>query len=518
MINNSKKSTSPSSDKPKIRVGETYAKDLALSSLQCPSPPPILNNNITTGKNVSSNSINDIIHGEICGESCDKANNSDGSENGGENVAKSTVPAGGVLLRSRAAATAVVAAVAAATARDKIRDGQSSIQSPTVVYNERNFSNSSLSSQSQDLNLQHQQHLKSPDIHAHFYVEDTIRHGGNAGLRSRSNSNTTVDSNLQKMRDIDELVLNSPAKSVSPSSAHANGNSDSLPTTNIIKKENNSNIDPRLPQDDGKLHILFGACGSMGISKIKLIIKKLEEIYGDKVSIQVILTPAAENFIPKEVKSEVLQNIIIWRDAEEWKLWKTRTDPVLHIELRRWADILIIAPLTANTLAKIALGLCDNLLTNVIRAWNTAYPILLAPSMASYAYNSPATKRHLKTINEEMKWIEVLKPVEKIIGSYGDIGMGGMMDYNEIVDKIVHKLGGYPEEDDEDDEEAKGGDDDDDDDEDDDDEDDDDEEEDDTVLDDDDDDEHEDEKERERQNNIQSKEEIANKMSSIQLS
>ena len=146
---------------------------------------------------------------------------------------------------------------------------------------------------------------------------------------------------------------------------------------------------------------------------------------------------------------------------------------MVHIELRRWADILVIAPLSANTLGKIALGLCDNLLTSVVRAWNTQYPFLIAPAMVSYAYNHPATRAHLKVIREEMKWIEVLKPVEKVVGSYGDIGMGGMMDWNEIVNKIVLKLGGYPEEDDDDDDDdddnaISDGDDDDDDDDDDD--------------------------------------------------
>ena len=95
------------------------------------------------------------------------------------------------------------------------------------------------------------------------------------------------------------------------------------------------------------------------------------------------------------------------------------------------------------------MGLCDNLLTNVVRAWNTSFPILLAPAMVSYSYNAITTKRQLKLIAEEMPWIEILKPVEKVVGSYGDIGMGGMMDWNEVVNKIVMKLGGYPEEEEE---------------------------------------------------------------------
>ncbi|ODV93794.1 hypothetical protein PACTADRAFT_20517, partial [Pachysolen tannophilus NRRL Y-2460] len=185
--------------------------------------------------------------------------------------------------------------------------------------------------------------------------------------------------------------------------------------------------------DDNKFHVLFGICGSVSTKKTRLIINKLEEIFGRKISIQLILTSAAEHFVSR---GEFPTNVQIWRDKDEWSTWGARSDPVLHIELRRWADILIIAPLTANTLSKIALGLCDNLLTNVVRAWNTQYPILLAPSMVSYAYNSPTTKRHLKAIKEEMKWIEILKPTEKVVGSYGDIGMGGMMDWNEIVNTV----------------------------------------------------------------------------------
>lgn len=213
------------------------------------------------------------------------------------------------------------------------------------------------------------------------------------------------------------------------------------------------------------MHILLGATGSVLTGKLRQIILKLEQIYGkDKVSIQLILTKAAEIFVSR---GEIPSNVRIWRDSDEWNTWRSRTDPVVHIELRRWADILVIAPLTANTLGKIALGLCDNLLTNVVRAWNTQYPILIAPAMQSYAYNHPATRRHLTEIKENMKWIEVLRPVEKVVGSYGDIGMGGMMDWNEIVNRIVMKLGGYPDVDDDDDDD-KGGDNDDDDDDDDD--------------------------------------------------
>lgn len=66
-----------------------------------------------------------------------------------------------------------------------------------------------------------------------------------------------------------------------------------------------------------------------------------------------------------------------FQDEEEWRQWKVVGDPVLHIELRRWADVLLLAPLSANTLAKVSNGLCDNLLTCVVRAWDFAKPLLV---------------------------------------------------------------------------------------------------------------------------------------------
>lgn len=210
---------------------------------------------------------------------------------------------------------------------------------------------------------------------------------------------------------------------------------------------------PRIPQDDGKIHILVGVTGSLHVSCVRQIIVKLQHIYGDRVAIQVVLTKAAAKILQRH---EFPPKVVVWHDEDEWDTWKSRSDPVVHIELRRWADVLVVAPLSANTLGKIALGLCDNLLTNIIRAWNTQYPILIAPALVSYAYAHPATKWHLKTINEEMKWIEILRPTEKVAGSEGRIGMGGMMAWNEIVEKIVQKLGGYPEDEDDEDEDREG--------------------------------------------------------------
>jgi phosphopantothenoylcysteine decarboxylase len=92
----------------------------------------------------------------------------------------------------------------------------------------------------------------------------------------------------------------------------------------------------------------------------------------------------------------------VFRDADEWPgTGYSRGDEVLHIEFRNWADILIVAPLDANTLAKFALGTSDNFLTCVFRAWDFSKPVILAPAMNTLMWESPVTLRHLRQLLED---------------------------------------------------------------------------------------------------------------------
>ena len=80
---------------------------------------------------------------------------------------------------------------------------------------------------------------------------------------------------------------------------------------------------------------------------------------------------------------------VLFRDRDEWPGdGYRRGDPVLHIEFRNWADLLVVAPLDANTLAKFALGLCDNFLTCLFRAWDFSRPVILAPAMNTLMWQS----------------------------------------------------------------------------------------------------------------------------------
>jgi phosphopantothenoylcysteine decarboxylase len=146
----------------------------------------------------------------------------------------------------------------------------------------------------------------------------------------------------------------------------------------------------------------------------------------------------------------------VYLDSDEWptgRLFEVG-EPVLHIELRKWAELLLIAPLDANTLAKLSLGLCDNLLTCVYRAWDSSRPVVLAPAMNTLMWEHPATVRHLRQLLEDHGpgelppsptpdavcdaiegWcdrLHVIKPQSKRLAC-GVVGMGGMAEVPRIV-------------------------------------------------------------------------------------
>ena len=83
----------------------------------------------------------------------------------------------------------------------------------------------------------------------------------------------------------------------------------------------------------------------------------------------------------------------IWfEDKDEWESWSKRSDPVLHVELRKVSAVLLVAPLSANTMGKFANGLADNLLTNVFRAWDIkTESCIVAPAMDPFTYQHPIT-------------------------------------------------------------------------------------------------------------------------------
>ncbi|XP_041978851.1 phosphopantothenoylcysteine decarboxylase isoform X2 [Aricia agestis] len=143
-----------------------------------------------------------------------------------------------------------------------------------------------------------------------------------------------------------------------------------------------------------------------------------------------MVTEHAKHFI------EDFDKLHAHEDSTEWSAWQKRGDPVVHIELGKWADLLVIAPLDANTLAKISQGICDNLVTSTVRAWDLKKPLLFCPAMNTRMWEHPITSQQIAALKE---WgYEEIAPISKTL-MCGDTGVGAMAEVSTIVGKIKAK-------------------------------------------------------------------------------
>jgi phosphopantothenoylcysteine decarboxylase len=206
-------------------------------------------------------------------------------------------------------------------------------------------------------------------------------------------------------------------------------------------------------------NILLGVTGSVAAVKTPLLYKTLHR---PGHTVKVVATQASLYFFDA---AQIPRDSLVL-DEDEWpgrsdgRRWQ-REDEVLHIQLRRWAEILLIAPLDANTLAKLANGLADNCLTCVWRAWEPARPVVLAPAMNTLMWQHPATGRHLRQIaadmgamlprelalDEMLDWINahcqrlrIIAPEDRRLAC-GDVGIGAMATVETIAEQIQTILG-----------------------------------------------------------------------------
>ena len=175
-------------------------------------------------------------------------------------------------------------------------------------------------------------------------------------------------------------------------------------------------------------HILLGVTGSIAAYKAADLASKLTQA-GARVD--VMLTAGAEKF----VAPLTFQSVTGSRAYTDSDLWGGEAH-VLHVGLAHTADALVIAPCTANTLAKLAHGLADNLLT--ITALANRAPLVLAPAMDGGMYDAPATQANLKTLLE--RGATIIGPAEGHLAS-GLSGRGRMSEPTEILGHLRFILG-----------------------------------------------------------------------------
>lgn len=170
------------------------------------------------------------------------------------------------------------------------------------------------------------------------------------------------------------------------------------------------------------MNVLLGVTGSVAA----VLTPKLVDILSKNGH---IVTVVMTNTAPKFLK----EKIPYYKDEDEWSTFNEIGDPILHIELRKWADVFLIAPCTMNTMAKIANGLCDNLLTNIARAWDYSKPFCIAPACNTFMWDNITTAQQIEIIKGLS--IDVIPPISKTLAC-GDTGVGAMADIKTIVDAL----------------------------------------------------------------------------------
>lgn len=139
--------------------------------------------------------------------------------------------------------------------------------------------------------------------------------------------------------------------------------------------------------------------------------------------------------LPRTLANEALLRFKHFTDFHEWRGFSYhKEDQILHIALRDWADALLIAPLSANTLAKAANSICDNLLLSVIRAWDPAKRMIVAPAMNTKMWQHPLTQEHLARLANWYR-LTIVEPVEKRLAC-GEVGVGALAKIETITQAV----------------------------------------------------------------------------------
>ncbi|MFH1772442.1 MAG: flavoprotein [Candidatus Omnitrophota bacterium] len=161
-----------------------------------------------------------------------------------------------------------------------------------------------------------------------------------------------------------------------------------------------------------KKNILVGVCGGIAAYKTCELIRLLVE---GGFSVKVVMTESASKFVSALVFQTLSRN-----HAYQDMFSLPESFNPRHIGIAGWADLCVIAPLSANTLSKIACGICDNLLTAVICALPKETKVLLAPAMNENMWVNPVIKKNIQALRKLEKYIFLTpRKGELACGVYG---------------------------------------------------------------------------------------------------
>jgi len=178
-------------------------------------------------------------------------------------------------------------------------------------------------------------------------------------------------------------------------------------------------------------HILVGVTGGIAAYKVCYLVRDLRKTGAD---VKVIMTEAATRFVAPLTFSALSGHDVA---TDLWSVNQSSASDIAtrHIDLATWADAFIVAPASANTIAKLTYGLSDNLLTIIALA--SRCPILLAPTMDADMYINPVTQQNIGRLQE--RGYVVIPPDEGDLAS-GLKGPGRLPEIQVIIETIEHTL------------------------------------------------------------------------------
>ena len=172
--------------------------------------------------------------------------------------------------------------------------------------------------------------------------------------------------------------------------------------------------------------ILLGVSGGLAIYKAVDLVSKLRK---QGAQVRVVMTEHAAKFVTPLLFAEISGNQVAA------SMWEREDYQVEHIALARWADLVLLAPATANILAKLAAGIADDMLSTVLLA--TRAPVLVCPAMNTEMYQHPATQANLKTLTA--RGVTIMEPEAGPLAC-GVSGTGRLPEVPEIIAFLQHYL------------------------------------------------------------------------------
>ncbi|TDJ23865.1 MAG: bifunctional phosphopantothenoylcysteine decarboxylase/phosphopantothenate--cysteine ligase CoaBC [Gammaproteobacteria bacterium] len=173
--------------------------------------------------------------------------------------------------------------------------------------------------------------------------------------------------------------------------------------------------------------IVLGISGGIAAYKTPSLVRLMREAQAE---VQVVMTPNAHRFVTATTLQAVAGNPV--RDD----LWDPQAEAAMgHIELARWAEVILIAPTTADTLSRLAQGRANDLLCSICLASHA--PLLLAPAMNQVMWESAATRRNVKQLEDD--GTRMLGPGTGD-QACGEVGPGRMLEPEELLERLIDEL------------------------------------------------------------------------------